>query len=606
MPLPEGLLNPIPGENPSGQSLRYDPVYDKIREARRADEDLQLSEEASKKDIWTSAIKKADFVLVAKLATEALSKKTKDLQIAAWLTEALLVQDRIPGLTQGLGLLRGLIENFWDTLYPEVEDGDLEMRSGPIEWVGARLDMQVRKVPLTKNKLDWLKFQESRRIGYEADAQGNEAKMTARQEAIAEKKCTAEEFDDAVRNTGESYYRQLTSDLAAAVEATQALEALTDEKFGRDAPNFANLKKALEDLQDAVREFWKPEEEKEPTPEPEAVAEEQGEAVSQTGTASAAAAVRKRVAVSEEPAGPEDALRRMHALARYLRLANPASPVPYMVLRGLRWGELRAGGSSLDPSLLESPPSETRQQLKKLAAEGQWNGVLETAEVAMGLPCGRGWLDLQRYTVRACESLGHEAVAASVCAGLRSLLSDYPDLASTSLSDDTPAANNETQAWITDRILPPPSPAPEPEIVMAPHPASTAAGAGNNGSAPPDVHELAQQAARSGRIQDAFEILSREIAQERSGRARFHRKIQLAALCLSAKHEAIAYPILEELSQEIDRRKLEEWEESSSLAHPLALLLRCMDKLGYDEAAKQKIYQKICRLDPVQALAGMR
>ena len=60
------------------------------------------------------------------------------------------------------------------------------------------------------------------------------------------------------------------------------------------------------------------------------------------------------------------------------------------------------------------------------------------------------------------------------------------------------------------------------------------------------------------------------------------------------------------LAEEIDRRKLEEWEEASALAHPLALLFRCMDKLGYDDAAKQKIYQKICRLDPVQALSGMR
>ncbi len=179
MPLPEGLLNPIPGENPSGQNLRYDPVYDKIREARRAEEELQLSEEASKKDVWARAIKKADFVQVLKLSTEALSKRTKDLQIAAWLTEALLVQEKIAGLTQGINLIRGLLENFWDTLYPEIEDGDLEMRFGPIEWVGARLDIQVRRVPLTKNKLDWFKFQESRRIGYEADAQGNDAKINA-------------------------------------------------------------------------------------------------------------------------------------------------------------------------------------------------------------------------------------------------------------------------------------------------------------------------------------------------------------------------------------------------------------------------------------------
>jgi len=603
MPLPEGLLNPIPGENPSGQSLRYDPVYDKIREARRAEEELQLSEEASKKDVWAHAIKKADFVVVTKLATEALSKRSKDLQIAAWLTEALLVQERIAGLTQGLNLLRGLLENVWDTLYPEVEDGDLELRAGPIEWVGAHLDLQVRKVPLTKNKLDWLKFQESRRIGYEVDAQGNEAKMTARQTAIAEKKCTAEEFDEAVRNTGETYYRQLTADLIAAGESTQALETLSDEKFGREAPNFANLKKALEDLQDAVREFWKPPEEKEP--EVELLAEQPDESVSEQASNSSAPA-RKRAAASEELTDPDDAVRRIHGLARFLRLANPANPAPYMVLRGLRWSELRAAGSSLDPAVLESPPSETRQQLKKLAAEGQWNELLESAETAMELPAGRAWLDLQRHTVRACESLGHDAVVAAIQAGLRSLLSDYPDLIAACLSDDTPAANNETLAWIKEKIVPAPPAPREPEMIVAPHAPSSAAASGSNGSASPDVQELAQQAVRSGRIQDAFELLSREIAQERSGRARFHRKIQLAALCLSAKREDIAYPILMELAEEIDRRKLEEWEESSALAHPMALLLRCMDKLGYDDAAKQKIYQKICRLDPVQALSGMR
>src|SRR5882762_11759158 len=424
--------------------------------------------------------------------------------------------------------------------------------------------------------------------------------MAARQAAIEEKKCTAEEFDEAVRNTGESFFRQLTEDLTAATVSVQAMETLCDGKFGREAPNFANLKRGLEDLQDAVREFWRPAEEKEP--DAEAVAEQTDGAVSEQERSSAAAPARKRPAVSEEPADPDDAVRRMLGLARYLRLANPANPVPHMVLRGLRWGELRASGSSLDLGLLDSPPSETRQLLKKLATEGQWNELLEGAEAAMSLPCGRGWLDLQRYTVRACEGLGQESVAAAVCGTLRALLSDYPGLASASLSDGTPAADNETQAWIAESILPPPSAPPELETIAT----ATVEAVRGNGSAPPDVQELAQQAARSGRIHDAVELLSREIAQERSGRARFHRKIQLAALCLSAKHEAIAYPILAELAEEIDRRKLEEWEESSALAHPLALLFRCMDKLGYDDAAKQKIYQKICRLDPVQVLSGMR
>jgi len=58
-----------------------------------------------------------------------------------------------------------------------------------------------------------------------------------------------------------------------------------------------------------------------------------------------------------------------------------------------------------------------------------------------------------------------------------------------------------------------------------------------------------------------------------------------------------------ELAEEIDRRKLEEWEEAATVAQPLALLYRCAEKLGRDDSEKQRIYQKLCRLDPAQALA---
>jgi len=39
VPLRDDLLNPIPGNNPCGENLRYDPVYDKIKEARFEVED---------------------------------------------------------------------------------------------------------------------------------------------------------------------------------------------------------------------------------------------------------------------------------------------------------------------------------------------------------------------------------------------------------------------------------------------------------------------------------------------------------------------------------------------------------------------------------------
>src|ERR1035438_10900771 len=63
MPLRDDLFKPIPGDNPSGANLRYDPVTDKIKEARR--EDLELPQ-----GDWKTALKTAEYPLVIKLAGE--------------------------------------------------------------------------------------------------------------------------------------------------------------------------------------------------------------------------------------------------------------------------------------------------------------------------------------------------------------------------------------------------------------------------------------------------------------------------------------------------------------------------------------------------------
>jgi type VI secretion system protein ImpA len=595
MPLPEGLLNPIPGGNPSGKTLRYDPVYDKVREARREEEVLPQGD-------WSREVKKADFPLVIKLTTEALSTKSKDLQLAAWLTEAVMFRDHIAGLREGLDLLRGFMETFWDTLYPEIDDGDLEFRAGPLGWVGSKLDGPVRRLPLTRSKFDYFKYQESRRVGYEADAVSEE-KAAARAVAIAEKKCTAEEFDEAVRATGDAYYEKLAANLVAALESLESLETLSDEKFGREAPSFSNLRTALEELQDFVKQYHKPAEE---------VAEETVEAPSEeaveetASTAASGASAGKKKSVTAEPADRDDAVQRLTVVAHFLRHESPLNPVPYLLLRALRWGELRAAGAALNPALLEAPPTEKRTLIKKMSMEGDWAGVLENSEQAMSLPCGRGWIDLQRYAVRACESLGseYEPVAAGIRSGLKALLTDYPDLLNSSLMDDTPAANAETQTWLRESIVPPPAAAAPSEPEFSPAAMSASSQSENaNGEKPADVIEVAMKAARAGKVQEAIGILTREMNNERTGRGRFQRHIQLANIFLATKHEAIAYPILVELADEIERRKLEEWEEAAIVAQPLALLYRCAEKLGRDDAEKEKIYQKLCRLDPGQALA---
>src|SRR3954447_11234919 len=115
MPLTADLLAPISEAEPAGADLRWDDVYRQIKEARREDDDAPMG-------AWQYARKTADWALVARLATEALQRRTKDLQIAAWLTEALLRREGLAGLRSGLELMHELVERYWDGLYPPIED----------------------------------------------------------------------------------------------------------------------------------------------------------------------------------------------------------------------------------------------------------------------------------------------------------------------------------------------------------------------------------------------------------------------------------------------------------------------------------------------------
>jgi type VI secretion system protein ImpA len=608
------LLIPIVGNSPGGENLRYAPVYEKIKEARRKEDPVAQGD-------WQRALKEADYRLVVKLCTDVLKGKSKDLQVAAWLTEALAYQEGLSGVKDGLDLLRGLLENFWDTVYPEIEDGDLELRAAPLSWVGEyrELEVAVRSLPVTKSGFSWLKYKESRTVGYEADLGDSDSRRQARSEAINEGKLTAEEFDADVSATALADLDELVAAAGAALESLQLLDELCQEKFGDDASSFRILRLAIEDVQHMARILAAGKREKEPQPEPEPEPEveeaetpvEEPYRVSSFATSAAAAAAPARARtptpkpVTAEPVDRDDAIRRIAAHAAYLRRDDPYSPVPYLILRGLRWGELRASTDQVNPDLLEAPSSEIRQQVKRHMMDGAWENVLETAESAMALPCGRGWLDLQRYVVRACAELGssYDAIASAIRSELRTLLKDWPQLPAMTLLDDTATANAETQSWLAE-LFPPDPPAAaenreETEILAATPLLEEAEQTPEAVAA--DPYELAVQEARSGNAEQAMQILAQKISQERSGRGRFLRRMQMAQICIFLDRHSIAYPILQDLAHEIDSRKLDCWEQPEAVAQTLALLFECMRKLEFGEDETQKIYSQICRLDPVQA-----
>jgi len=612
MPLRDDLLTPIPGDNPSGVYLRHDTkllTYDKIKEARRQDDELAQGD-------WQHDRKVADYPLEAKLCQEALATKSKDLQLAAWLTEAQLHIEGYAGLLQGLNLCVALVRDFWDTVYPPIEDGDLELRAGPLEFVGTGLDFALKSRPLSKAGYDWFKYKESRAIGYD-DASKSDKERKAREEKIAEGKLAADVFDKSFVETPKAFYFQGEKDLDGCLATLQSLNEICDEKFGNSGPSLGKLKTSLEEVRHSVHQLLEKKRETEPDPV-EAVPSADG-----TVAGAAAGAVSSgggpgitiSVLTSSEPADRRDAIATVARVAALLRQQDPHNPAPYLMMRGLRWGELRGAKGITDQRLLEAPTTELRQHVKRLAIAKKWAELLETAENAMSLPCSRAWLDLQRLVVGACAGLGeeYEPIATAIKSELKALLGDLPQLLDAVLLDDTPAANPETRTWL--QSLGSPQGDAVPAIAETPAPAEGESAApvpaSSNGHASShwldhtaDPYALAQDTLKAGQAEKAFEIMRKEIARQKSGRGRFERTMQLVELCVAAGKDTIAQPLLDDLAQKIEDHKLDDWEDKEMVAAALATIMRISRRVLDDESEKRRLFERICRLDPVRALSA--
>ena len=602
MPFPDDLLNPIEGANPSGASLRYDPAYDKIKEARR--------EEAQPPPGMTEQDRKvSDNVQVIKLTTDLLTNKTKDLQLAAWLTEALLKQKGFGGLKDGLSLCCGLVDKFWDTLYPEIEDGDVESRGAPLGFVGTKLEMPLKFVPVVeKVKYGILDYQQSHEVGYEDQAKSDEAKKK-RAQSVKEGKLAPEVFDKAFEETPKKFYAQAEKDLDASLENLARLKKSCNEKFGDDGPTFGPLQSGLEGVRHTVHAFLQKKREKEPDPVEPAPAAEAGPGGE--GAAPGAAPIRAGVFItvegSSEPADRVDAIKKIAEAAAFLRRREPQSPASYLMLRGLRWGELRAAIEQADPTKLEAPPTDLRRHLKKLLLDKKYEELLDAAENAMALPCGRAWLDMQRFVIEACEALGsgYEAIARAIRSELKALVTDIPQLLDATLMDETPAANAETRTWLVSLSQAPAAGSPSADGSAPTHASSNGLGSQWPGQHT-DAYVVALQALREGQERKAFEILQQDIARKRSGRERFRRRMQLVELCASTNKANVAQPILDDLAAAIENHKLDDWEDPGLVASALATLMKMSVKIQADKAAQQKIFERICRLDPAQALGDAK
>ena len=334
----EALLAPIPGENPAGENLQYAGLYDEVRKERRADEDFAQGE-------WRkSDTKSANWNQVVKLTTEAISTSTKDLQAAAWLTEALVKLHGFIGLRTGLKLMRGLHERFWDHVYPEADEDGFEGRANSLAWLSTQIARSVKEVAITNapgrsncSYFQWIESQEFDvpenldALGAETQGRVNELK----QRAATEGKTTSEDWRKAKQGTRRAFYEEIHATLNECWEELQALDREMDEKFGRETPGLGDLTKSLDEVRTQVEKLVKEKrilEPDEPGFEDQSEQTDNGE----QGNGETSRFISSSGAIKSR----QDAFRRLAEVSEYFRRTEPHSPVSYLVERAVRWGRM--------------------------------------------------------------------------------------------------------------------------------------------------------------------------------------------------------------------------------------------------------------------------
>jgi len=328
----ERFLSPISDNAPCGADLRYEGTYDAVRDARRSD-NPNLPQ-----GVWEVDLKRAEWPAVARLCDEALTGKTKDINLAIWLAEAWAHQRGFDGLGQGLTLLCDLCEAFWDDLYPAIdEDGDFEGRLSPVEWMSTHFQPLIRLMPFTvPASADAVPMALSHLddvLRIENLAQKDKA--AANREAAGKPDRGA--FEASISLTHDASLFTQQEAIGTCIAALDRLDAFLSDKCGNDAPSLRSLRGLLERIADILERAIAERgltEGKEAAPEPLAQPAEETEDMTDTESPAATAASSGPITSRAE------AYARLTEVADYLMRTEPHSPVPYLVRRAVVWGNM--------------------------------------------------------------------------------------------------------------------------------------------------------------------------------------------------------------------------------------------------------------------------
>lgn len=311
------LLQPVPGEKPCGPDLSNKPEWEELVTLLKGKPEIEIGtvKKPAEPPVWGE--------LEAK-SLEFLAK-SKDLRVAVMLCCAMLRTSGVAGFRDGLQLIRGLLEKFWDSCYPLLDPED---NNDPAQRLNILRDLTTERGSWAAGWLSIADYLYAAPLCQPKGAppitfdQLQAAKLNHSSGAAPAGAASLASLASALRD-GTGQVAASRQALQESVEAVHGIDQfLTNTLSARKTISFENLQKVLQEMLGGLQSY-----------EPGGG----GEAATASGMGGAShevpGAVVAVTSISGVVRSRDDVVRALESICKYYDQAEPSSPVPYLLRR---------------------------------------------------------------------------------------------------------------------------------------------------------------------------------------------------------------------------------------------------------------------------------
>jgi len=378
-------IEPISKEQPCGENVRYQPDFE------------QLEAELAKQESLSAET--VDWRAVVDLSAGIIKGSSKDLLVAAYLCNALVITEGYKGLAVGLNILNDTVNNFWDDLFPPLKR--MRARQTAIGWLAEKAGAHIQANP------------------------------------------------------------PAAADAAAVIEAADRLRQLDKslvDKMGDQAPLLTELSSVLKKYRQSAEAEASRSEAAAPSAEPAPSADEPGIAPVAAEAARPKSAALPETAALESEADSKKALRQIQSsirdIAAFCISQKLSDARAYRLGRTAAWMVIEKAPPDNNGVTQINPPAPERLKFFEVQRD-KGDFVALIPELEKTLARSPFWLDGHCEVVKALRALGaeYETAAQTVVRELYCFLQRLPEIPNLSFADEAAFASDQTRLWLDAEVL---------------------------------------------------------------------------------------------------------------------------------------------------------